>query len=124
MLGANAPRADTRAPLWHIGAMINDVKLTAITRADIESYAREAKEFAPKLSRFIVKNRAHVGAVYLVLDFLMRDIEKNHPEVKGLKPKEPTTATAANLVYEEVRTERNDIQSKKTKKKSWTWLTR
>lgn len=64
--------------------MINDVKLTTIARNEIDSYAREAKDFAPKLSRFIVKNRAHVGAVYLVLDFLKKDIEKNHPEVKGL----------------------------------------
>ena len=64
--------------------MLNDAKLTDIKVNEIDSYAREARDFAPKLSRFIVKNRAHVGAVYLVLDFLKKDIEKNHPEVKGL----------------------------------------
>lgn len=67
--------------------MLNDTKLTTVSKSELESYAREARDFAPKLSRFIVKNRAHVGAVYLVLDFLKKDIEKNHPEVKGLLAK-------------------------------------
>ena len=58
--------------------------LRTISKTDLESYAREAKEMAPKITRFITKNRAHIGAVYLVLDFLKKDIEKNYPEVKGL----------------------------------------
>lgn len=64
--------------------MTNDTNLTTVSNTELESYAREAKEFAPKLSRFIVKNRAHIGAVYLTLDFFKKDIEKNYPEVKGL----------------------------------------
>ena len=64
--------------------MINDTKLSTISQTEFESYLREAKAFAPKLSRFIVKNRVHIGAAYLALDFFKKDIEKNYPESKRL----------------------------------------
>ena len=64
--------------------MTKDAKLSTVSKNELESYAREAGDFAPKISRFIVKNRVHIAATYLVLDFLKKDLERNYPEVKGL----------------------------------------
>lgn len=66
------------------GEMINDTNLKTISKSDLESYAREAKEHAAAVTNFIRKQRMHIAAAYLLFDFLKKDIEKNFPEVKGL----------------------------------------
>lgn len=71
-------------PFGSIGNMFTDPKLSTVSKDDRLSYSREAQEFLPSLIRFVVKNRGHLGAVYLALRFLVDDIEKQHPEVKGL----------------------------------------
>ena len=64
--------------------MIKEPTLIQVSPNDKLAYLKEAKEVVGPLSRFIVKQRHHVGAVYLALRFLAEDLEKQHPEVKGL----------------------------------------
>ena len=59
--------------------------LTHISQSEKESYYREASVLLPGLSRFLKRGQNHVGAVYIALLCLIRDLENQFPEVKELE---------------------------------------